>query len=83
MLTILTRALTTWRPDAGRILTPEEHQASLEARWKSGRWVNPAQLFKIWGGKGVKPGDPVPGIGPLPGLDELFRTQQGPRVIVP
>lgn len=68
MLALLSRVYTTWQPGGGREMTPAEHQASLERRWKSG-YLNVKQMMAIMGGRSVKPGDKVPGIGYLPGME--------------
>jgi hypothetical protein len=56
---MLARVYTTWEPPA-RDVSPEEHQKSLEARWKAGA-MNPADLLSLFektGGRveGVMPG---------------------------
>jgi hypothetical protein len=69
ILAVLAQAYTTWRPlSLRRPMTHEEHMADLERRWKSGHVLSPKQMFEAMGGKPIKRGDPVPGIGPIPGL---------------
>ena len=71
MLALLARAYTTWEPANAREMTPEQHQASLEARWKAGA-MNVKQLLEATGG-GLRLGPDSPvvndmgGIGPFPG----------------
>ncbi len=70
MLSLFARVYTTWRPNADKPMTAEEHRASLEARWKSGM-LNPKQMFEALGGTVIRgPADlkNIPGIGPFPGL---------------
>lgn len=72
---MLARVYTTWRPDEGP-MTPEQHRASLEARWRGGA-MNVKQMFEAMGGAlaltargtGVPlpPSAKPPGIGPFPG----------------
>jgi hypothetical protein len=76
ILALLARAYTNWEPAGTQPTTPEEHMASLEARWKAGA-MNVKQLFEAMGGRvsatagphgpGIIPPDQFPGIGPFPG----------------
>lgn len=73
ILAMLARVYTSWEPENARPMTPEEHRASLEARWKAGA-MNVKQIFEATGGvislngqKGKIPANP-PGIGPFPGI---------------
>jgi hypothetical protein len=71
MLALLAGAYTTWKPANARGMTPEQHRASLEARWKAGA-MNVRQLFEATGGGlRLSPDAPVingmGGIGPFPG----------------
>jgi hypothetical protein len=76
MLAMLAAAFTTWRPNT-KPMTDEEHQASLEARWKAGA-MNVKQMYEMMGGvlsQGVSQGDvtpmtgaQMPGIGPFPAM---------------
>ena len=52
ILALLARAYTNWEPSA-HPRTPEEHQASLEARWKAGA-MNAKQLLEATGGMPVR-----------------------------
>jgi hypothetical protein len=63
-------------------MTPEEHMDSLEARWASGQYLNPKQMFEAMGGKILAPGADLnhpwanaqlPGIGPFPGMVDKVR----------
>ncbi len=68
MLAMFARVYTTWR-GTDKPMTPEEHRASLEARWKAGM-MSPKQMLEAFGGKIIKgPADlkNMPGIGPFPG----------------
>ena len=52
MLALLAQVYTTWKPGGAREMTAAEHQASLEARWRSGAAMNAKQLFEAMGGAG-------------------------------
>ena len=52
MLVLLAQVYTTWRPEADKPATPEDHMRSLEARWKAGA-MNAKQLVAAMGGKTV------------------------------
>lgn len=73
-LAALRAAFTGWEPDNARPMTPEEHRASLEARWNSAQAVNVKQLYEM-GGLMATDGQPgarmtganLPGIGAFPG----------------
>jgi hypothetical protein len=81
MLEMFARAYTTWNPKVTKVLTEEEqqaaHQASLEARWKSGGAMNAAQILAAMGGAksaaidvdGMLQPIQMTGIGPLPGAN--------------
>lgn len=78
LVALLVRAYTNWEPANSQPMTPEQHQASLEARWKAGA-MNVKQIFEATGGRlsmngtampgaeGPIPPDKFPGIGPFPG----------------
>jgi hypothetical protein len=65
---------TGWKPASSKPMTREEHQRSLEERWRGGV-MNPKQLFEATGGaitldgaQGPKySGGNMPGIGKFPG----------------
>lgn len=74
MLATLAQVYTTWKPSTRSNMTEEqlreEHQKSLEARWKAGA-MNVKQLFESMGGNFAHapehdPGD-MPGVGRFPG----------------
>jgi hypothetical protein len=55
-----------WRPPH-RELTPAEEAEELDRKYRSGYYLRPDQLAGIFGGvQHLKPGDKVPGVGPLP-----------------
>lgn len=74
-LALLARVYTTWEPANARPQTPEEHRASLEARWRSGAAMNVKQMFEAMGGAISVDGSTgqrmtganLPGIGRFPG----------------
>jgi hypothetical protein len=78
MLAMLATVYTTWKPGSSKPLTPEQHLASLEERWRSGAAMSPKQMFEAMGGKGgaigadgvMRPfgGAEIPGVGPFPGV---------------
>lgn len=71
LLALFARIYTTWDPEAAKMT----HQESLEARWRSGAYMNVKQMFESFGGRvstdgsGGAPmtGADLPGIGPFPG----------------
>jgi len=53
-----------WRP-AQREATPEEISLETARGYATGKYLRPEHLLAM-GIKTIKPGDPVPGVGPLP-----------------
>lgn len=55
-----------WQPPQ-RELTEAEKSEELERKYRSGRYLRPDQIAGLFGGlQRIKPGDVVPGRGPLP-----------------
>lgn len=55
-----------WRAPA-RELTEVEKAEELERKYRSGNYLRPDQFAGMFGGlQHLKPGDKVPGVGPLP-----------------
>jgi hypothetical protein len=55
-----------WQPPQ-RELTDAEKAEELERKYRSGRYLRPDQFAAQLGGmKRIKPGDVVPGVGPMP-----------------
>jgi hypothetical protein len=55
-----------WRP-ARRLPTEEEMAEEAARGYASGKYIRPDQMARMFGGLiSIKPGDPVPGVGPLP-----------------
>lgn len=54
-----------WRP-AQRPATDEDIASEMARGYASGKYLRPDQLASMYGIKPIKPGDPVPGVGPLP-----------------
>jgi hypothetical protein len=56
----------TWQPPV-RELTDAEKQEELERKYRSGHYLRPDQMAGQFGGlMRIKPGDKVPGVGPMP-----------------
>lgn len=56
----------TWVPPQ-RELTDAEKAEMLERKYRSGHYLRPDQMARQFGGlKTIKPGEKVPGVGPMP-----------------
>jgi hypothetical protein len=64
-----------WQPPK-RELTDAEKAEELDRKYRSGHYLRPDQLAGMFGGiQHIKPGDKVPGVGPLPWQEMQVKKQ--------
>jgi hypothetical protein len=66
-----------WQPPV-RELTDAEKAEELERKYRSGHYLRPDQMAGQFGGlMHIKPGDKVPGVGPLPWAEMQAPKDEG------